>query len=54
VWAVEFAELGALMQHPQVVANDLVHHVNGRGYVRAPWRVPWDLPEVYEADPKSA
>lgn len=53
VWAVEFAELGALMTHPQVIANDLVHHVNGRGYVRAPWRVPWDLPEVYEANPRS-
>jgi len=54
VWAVEFAELGALMKHPQVVANDLVHHVNGRGYVRAPWQVPWEMPEVYEANTKSA
>ena len=52
VWAVEFAELGALMTHPQLIANDLVHHVNGRGYVRAPWRVPWELPEVYEANPR--
>ena len=25
VWAVEFAELGALMDHPQVRAIDLVH-----------------------------
>jgi len=54
VWAVEFAELGALMKHPQVVANDLVHNVNGRGYVRAPWRVPWELPQVYEANTRSA
>ena len=50
VWAVEFAELGALMKHPQVLANDLVHHVDGKGYVRAPWRVSWDLPKVYEAN----
>ena len=50
VWAVEFAELGALMEHPQVVANELVHYVDGRGYVRAPWRVPWTMPELVEVD----
>ena len=49
VWSVEFAELGALMVHPQLVANDLVHRIDGKGFVRAPWRVPWEMPELYEA-----
>ena len=46
VWAVEFAELGALMDHPQVRAIDLVHELDGNRYVRAPWRVPWTLPAL--------
>ena len=46
VWAVEFAELGMLMEHPQVRAVDLVHEIAGRRFVRAPWRVPWELPPL--------
>jgi crotonobetainyl-CoA:carnitine CoA-transferase CaiB-like acyl-CoA transferase len=46
VWAVEFSELGALMDHPQVEANGLVDSVDGKRYVRAPWRVAWDLPAL--------
>ena len=46
VWAVEFSELGPLMDHPQVEANGLVGSVDGKRYVRAPWRVPWDLPPL--------
>lgn len=49
IWCVEFAELGALMEHPQVVANDMVHRIEGKGYVRAPWSVPWPLPKLFEA-----
>jgi len=32
-----------------LVANDLVHRIDGKGFVRAPWRVPWEMPELYEA-----
>jgi len=49
VWSVEFADLGALMDHPQLVANDMVHRIEGKGYVRAPWNVPWPLPKLFEA-----
>ena len=49
VWAVEFADLGALMDHPQVNAIDLVHGVDGKRYVRAPWRAPWELPSLRPA-----
>ena len=48
VWAVEFAELGMLMEHPQVRAVDLVHEIAARRFVRAPWRVPWELPPLRE------
>ena len=46
VWAVEFADLGTLMDHPQVHAIGLVHDLDGHRYIRAPWRVPWTLPEL--------
>ena len=49
VWAVEFADLGALMDHPQVTAINLVHGVDGKRYVRAPWRTPWKLPPLSQA-----
>ena len=49
VWAVEFADLGALMDHPQVAAINLVHDVDGKRYVRAPWRTPWELPPLRQA-----
>jgi crotonobetainyl-CoA:carnitine CoA-transferase CaiB-like acyl-CoA transferase len=49
VWAVEFADLGALMDHPQVAAINLVHDVDGKRYVRAPWRTPWELPPLSQA-----
>ena len=47
VWAVEFADLGSLMVHPQVKAINLVNESDGQRYVRAPWRVPWQLPTVH-------
>ena len=46
MWAVEFADLGNLMDHPQVKAINLVHALEGKRYVRAPWRAPWALPPL--------
>jgi crotonobetainyl-CoA:carnitine CoA-transferase CaiB-like acyl-CoA transferase len=46
MWAVEFADLGNLMDHPQVEAINLVHALEGKRYVRAPWRAPWALPPL--------
>ena len=46
VWAVEFSELDALMDHPQVEANGLVESIDSKRYVRAPWRVPWEMPPL--------
>ena len=52
VWAVEFADLGDLMNHPQVEAIELVHEFQGMRYVRAPWRAPWALPAITKASSK--
>ena len=52
VWAVEFADLGDLMNHPQVEAIELVQEFQGMRYVRAPWRAPWALPTITKASSK--
>ncbi len=46
IWAVEFTELATLVDHPQVDAIGLVDDVDGQRFMRAPWRVDWDLPEL--------
>lgn len=51
--AVPFPELNDLVVHPQVEALGLVEQVNGRKYLRAPWRGPWDMPEARAAKTSS-
>ena len=49
--AVEFSELHQLVDHPQVKALDLVQHLDGVAYLRAPWAAPWPLPTLAKAQP---
>ncbi|MEQ9446778.1 MAG: CoA transferase, partial [Rhodospirillaceae bacterium] len=44
--AVEFPELNQLMTHPQVEALSLVQEHDGRRFLRAPWRGPWQAPDI--------
>lgn len=44
--AVSFPELNQLVRHPQVEALNLIDEVDGRRFLRAPWRGPWSHPPV--------
>lgn len=44
--AVSFPELNQLVRHSQVEALNLIENVDGRRFLRAPWRGPWTHPPV--------
>lgn len=48
--AVSFPELNQLVRHPQVEALNLIEDVDGRRFLRAPWRGPWTYPSVQLAE----
>ena len=46
VWAVEFAKLKDLIDHPQLQALGMVRQHGDQFFLRAPWSTPWGYPKL--------